>query len=243
MITSLSDIKHVFYINLEHRVDRNVHVQHQLNTIGLGSVAQRFNAIKMENGAIGCSMSHLALLKNALKKRLDHILIIEDDIKFLKPELFKIQLNLFLEKHGNNWDVILFAGNNVPPYEKIDETCVKVNTCLTTTGYLVNGHYIEKLIDNVKTGLTNLLHMPQHHSLYAIDKYWFNLQKNDRWFLIVPLTVIQREDYSDIEKKVMNYTNIMTDLDKPELYKRIKKYKDQQNQKKRYQDIISRFNK
>ena len=243
MITSLSDIKNIFYINLEHRLDRNEHVQQQLDTIGLTSVAKRFNAIKMENGAIGCSMSHLALLKYAVKNSLDHILIIEDDIQFLNPELFKTQLNLFLEMHGNNWDVILFAGNNMPPYEKIDDTCVKVNMCQTTTGYIVNGHYIEKLMDNVKMGITNLLHTPQYHSLYAIDKYWFKLQKMDRWFLIVPLTVVQREDYSDIEKKVINYTNIMTDLDKEEFLKKNKKYNDQENQKKKYLDIISRFNK
>jgi GR25 family glycosyltransferase involved in LPS biosynthesis len=243
MVTCLSDIKNVFYINLEHRTDRKEHVCKQLETIGLGSVQKRFNAIKMTNGAIGCSMSHLALLKNAVKDRLDHILIVEDDIEFLNPEVFKTQLNIFLETHGNNWDVILFAGNNIPPYKKIDDTCVKVGSCQTTTGYLVNGHYIEKLMDNVRTGLTNLLHTPLQHSLYAIDKYWFKLQKIDRWFLIVPLTVVQREDYSDIEKKVINYKNIMTDLDKEELIKQIKIYNDKQIQKKRYQSIMSRFNK
>ena len=243
MVTCLSDIKHIFYINLEHRLDRKEHVCKQLDTIGLGLFAQRFNAIKMSNGAIGCSMSHLALLKNAVKDKLDHILILEYDIQFLNPELFKTQLNKFLETHGNNWDVILFAGNNMPPYEKIDDMCVKVGRCQTTTGYLVNGHYIEKLMDNVKIGLTNLLHTPLQHSLYAIDKYWFKLQNIDRWFLIVPLTVVQREDYSDIEKKVINYTNIMTDLDKEELFKRIKIYKEQQNQKKQYEAIMSRFNK
>jgi GR25 family glycosyltransferase involved in LPS biosynthesis len=239
MVTSLSDIKNVFYINLEHRIDRNEHVQQQLDTIGLGSVQTRFNAIKMSNGAVGCSMSHLALLKKAVKDRLDHILIVEDDIQFLNPELFKTQLNMFLETHGNNWDVILFAGNNMPPYEQIDDTCVKVTICQTTTGYLVNGHYIEKLMDNVKTGLYNLLQTPNQHLLYAIDKYWFKLQQLDRWFLITPLTVVQREDYSDIEKKVINYKNIMTDLDKTELLERIKQYDDK---KKQYEDIMSKFN-
>jgi hypothetical protein len=56
--------------------------------------------------------------------------------------------------------------------------------------------------------------------LYAIDKYWFNLQKVDNWFLIIPLTVTQREDYSDIEKRPTNYTNVMTDLDKEEFFKK-----------------------
>ena len=55
---------------------------------------------------------------------------------------------------------------------------------------------------------------PQMHILYAIDKYWFNLQKIHNWFLIIPLTVTQREDYSDIEKRATNYAQVMTDLDK-----------------------------
>jgi len=55
---------------------------------------------------------------------------------------------------------------------------------------------------------------PQMHILYAIDKYWFNIQKIHNWFLIIPLTVTQREDYSDIEKRATNYAHVMTDLDK-----------------------------
>ena len=221
-ITSLSDIKNVFYINLEHRCVRKVHVESQLESIGLQG--QRFNAIKMPNGAIGCSMSHLKLLQNALQNGLDHILIVEDDIQFLDPELFKTQINTFLSNH-KDWDIILLAGNNMPPYEAIDDTCVKVSRCQTTTGYIVNGNYIEKLLHNVRSGLTNLLHNPGERKLYAIDKYWFNLQKTDNWYLIIPLSVVQREDYSDIEKKVTNYQKLMTDLDKAELFRQIAAYK------------------
>lgn len=64
-INSINEIKHAFYINLDHRTDRKEHVEKELNTIGIK--AERFNAIKMENGAIGCSMSHLKLLQDALK--------------------------------------------------------------------------------------------------------------------------------------------------------------------------------
>ena len=220
-ITSLTDIKHIFYINLEHRGDRKAHVEDQLESIGLQG--ERFNAIKMPNGAVGCSMSHLKLLQNALKNGLDHILIVEDDIQFLNPDLFKTQINTFLSNHI--WDVILLGGNNMPPYEPVDATCVKVSRCQTTTGYIVNGNYIEKLMNNVRSGLSNLLHNPKEHKAFAIDKYWFNLQKTDNWFLIIPLSVVQREDYSDIEKKITNYQNIMTDLDKAELFKQIAAYR------------------
>lgn len=244
MITCLKDITNIFYINLEHRVDRKEHVESQLDSIGLKGA--RFNAIKMENGAIGCSMSHLKLLQLALKSGLDHILIVEDDILFLDPQLFKSQFDKFLQNQDSgSWDVILFAGNNMPPYEKVDDTCVKVTQCQTTTGYLVNGHYIEKLLNNVKMGLTNLIKDPQNHAKYAIDKYWFSLQKTDNWFLITPLTVVQREDYSDIEKKVINYQSSMTDLDKSELFEKVRIYKEhqqkQQIEQKKYQEMISKF--
>ena len=219
-INSLADIKNIFYINLEHRTDRKEHVEKELLNIGLKE-AQRFNAIKMENGAIGCSMSHLRILQDAQKNNIDHILIVEDDISFLDPELFKNQLNKFFETHKNNWDVVLLAGNNMPPYKIIDDTCIQVSRCQTTTGYIVNGHYIKTLLQNVKIGLTHLINKPTEHAKYAIDKYWFILQQLYKWYLIVPLTVVQREDYSDIEKRVTNFEKHMLDVDKEQMMKAI----------------------
>jgi GR25 family glycosyltransferase involved in LPS biosynthesis len=213
---NISDIKHAFYINLITRPDRKQHVEEQLNIIGIN--ADRFNAIKLPNGALGCSMSHLKRLETAKLNNWPHLLIVEDDIKFLDPELFKTQLNKFLSNH-DDWDVVLIGGNNMPPYQKIDNTCVRVTSCQTTTGYLVNGHYFETLIENFRTGIKKLMTEPEKHKFYAIDKYWFNLQKKGKWFLIIPLTVTQREDYSDIEKRATNYTHVMTDLDKERMFK------------------------
>ena len=216
-LTSLEDIKHAFYINLDHRTDRKEHVTGQLTNLGLQGF-ERFNAIKMENGAVGCSMSHLKILQSAVQNNWDHVLIVEDDITFLDPALFKANFETFLQRNGNNWDVILLAGNNMPPYDAIDDVCIKVKRCQTTTGYLVNGHYIKQLMENVKMGLTQLMYKPASHAMYAIDKFWFVLQAVDKWYLIIPPTVVQREDYSDIEKKRINYQKIMMDLDKKEMF-------------------------
>ena len=214
---NISDIKHAFYINLASRPDRKQHVEEQLKIMGIE--AERFNAIKLANGALGCSLSHLKCLETAKENNWSHLLVVEDDIKFLDPELFKNQLNKFFVNH-NNWDVVIVGGNNVPPYQKIDDTCVKVSSGQTTTGYLVNGHYFDTLIENFRTGIKKLIENPQSPVLYAIDKYWFNIQKIHNWFLIIPLTVTQREDYSDIEKKATNYVNVMTDLDKEWFFKK-----------------------
>ena len=216
-VTSLEDIKNAFYINLDHRTDRKEHVTNQLTNLGLQGF-ERFNAIKMENGAVGCSMSHLKILQTAVQNNWDHVLIVEDDITFLDLDLFKANFETFLQRNGNNWDVILLAGNNMPPYDVVDDVCIKVKRCQTTTGYLVNGHYIKKLMENVKMGLTQLMYKPASHAMYAIDKFWFLLQAVDKWYLIIPPTVVQREDYSDIEKRRTNYQKIMMDLDKKEMF-------------------------
>ena len=75
-------------------------------------------------------------------------------------------------------------------------------------------------------GLTHLINSPTETVKYAIDKFWFVLQNNSKWYLITPLTVVQREDYSDIEKRVTNYQELMQDLDKSELFKAIKEMRD-----------------
>jgi GR25 family glycosyltransferase involved in LPS biosynthesis len=217
-ITCLEDIKHIFYINLEHRVDRKQHVEAELTKIGLQGYT-RFNAIKIENGALGCSMSHLKCLQIAKENSWSHVLIVEDDILFLDKDVFIKQINNFFKNHVDDWDTLLISGNNIPPYERFDDTCVKVTTCQTTTGYLVKSHYYDKLIQNIKMGIVYLTRRPQHDHLYAIDKFWFTLQRADNWLLLTPLTVVQREDYSDIQKRKTNFIKGMIDLDKTSLIK------------------------
>jgi len=211
-MNNISDITNVVYINLDSRTDRKAHIEEQLRTVGFKNF-QRFKAIKTTNGAIGCTMSHLKCLENARDNKLSHLLIFEDDTLFLDPSLFQQQFNTFLSRH-KSWDVVLLAGNNMLPYSKIDDTCIKVTHCQTTTAYLVNGKYFNTLINNIKTGLNKLMHNEKEETLYAIDKYWLTLQKRDNWYLIIPLKVIQKEGYSDIGKKNVNYTSLMTNINK-----------------------------
>ena len=215
-MNSIADISHAFYINLDSRPDRKAHVERQMSNIGIP--VSRFKAIKLSNGALGCSMSHLKILEFAKINNLPHVLIVEDDILFTDVSLFTTQFNKFLELH-KDFDVVLISGNNLPPYKNIDETCVKVTQCQTTTGYLVQNHYYDTLIENYRKGIKKLIENPTNHKLFAIDKFWFQLQKVHNWYLIIPLSVTQREDYSDIEKRPTNYSRAMLDLDKEAFFK------------------------
>jgi len=209
-----NDIKNIFYINLNRRIDRKQHVETQLNL--LNWQAHRFPAILNKFGALGCSLSHLTLLRYAKHNNLDHILILEDDVTFLDPKLFLNSLNFFLENH-KDFDVLLLAGNNMGDYKMIDNCCVKVSHCQTTTAYLVKCHYYDTLIDNYQKGINLLTQNPSKSNLFAIDQYWGTLQISHKWYLLTPLTVVQRPDISDIERRPTDYRNIMLDLDKSNL--------------------------
>ena len=208
----LEEFKYIYYINLEHRTDRKEHVTKEFANLGIKNLT-RFNAIRNTNGAVGCTLSHIKVLQDAKKNGLPYIMVVEDDIQFTNPGLFKNQLSGLL-RSVEQWDVILVAGNNLPPYKKVNDFCVKVAQCQTTTGYIVKADYYDTLINNMKEGLVKLMKEPHRHFLYAVDKYWFFLQQRDQWLLVTPLTVVQRVDYSDIERRMTNYRKVMTDLDK-----------------------------
>ena len=79
---------------------------------------------------------------------------------------------------------------------------------------MVKQHYYDKLIHNIKTGLDLLIQYPKNHVHFAIDKWWTKLQKNDNWYFIYPPTVIQAPDYSDIEKRNVDYGKHLLDINK-----------------------------
>lgn len=208
--------EHTLFINLESRTDRLLHVTNQLKKLNVEGT--HFNAVKMENGAIGCTISHIRCLEQAKKANWPQVFICEDDICFSNPELLLDHVSKFKQHVGDAWDVLIIGGNNVPPYQPIGDFCAKITNCQTTTGYVVNQPYYDTLIANFRNGLQLLLKNPNNKPQYAIDMYWKRLQPQDRWYIITPLTVYQLEGYSDIEHKTTNYKNMMLDINKPWLF-------------------------
>ena len=202
-------LKNNYYINLDHRKDRKEETLKELKKIGIHN-PNRFNAIKNEKGAIGCSMSHLKVIELAKKNNWDYVVVFEDDVKFVKPEETLKKLNKIVNSNIN-WNVILLGGNNFKPYEIINEDCIKVNNCQCCSSYIVQKSYYEVLINHWTKGLDKLIRTYDYPK-YACDQYWKLLQKKDNFLLITPVEVVQREDYSDIEKTNVNYINSMKNV-------------------------------
>ena len=113
---------------------------------------------------------------------------------------------------------MLVAGNNRQPFTNISDYCIKVSHCVTTTGYIVQQHYYDTIINNFVNSVQQLIAYPTSISNFACDVYWLKMQRANNWYLIIPLTVYQLEGYSDIECKNVEYKDLMTTLNKPNLY-------------------------
>ena len=214
-----SDIKHAIYINLDSRPDRRAQFESHFEEIYRGYPAEytffpitRFSAIKHERGAIGCSKSHIECIRFAKQNGWDHVLIMEDDALVKHPAILSSQVSSFLSNFQDNWDVVLFSGNNYPPFKIESPCCFRIANCQTTGCYLVCSRYYDTLLRNFEEGVAQLEANPGDVSSFACDAYWKKLQRADRWYLITPICVTQRPGYSDIEKHFVNYENLMLDL-------------------------------
>jgi hypothetical protein len=206
--------EHTLFINLEHRTDRLDHVQKELAKLNIKG--ERVNAVKAKVGAIGCSLSHIRCLDMAKQQDWEYVFICEDDITFTDPELLLRNLKQFYEDETVQWDMLIIGGNVVPPYQRINDAYIRVLNCQTTTGYIVKKSYYDTLIKNFKESTGLLMKHPTElgKKHYALDIYWKKLQLQDFWYMITPPTVIQYENYSDIEGRNTSYDHLMLDLEK-----------------------------
>jgi GR25 family glycosyltransferase involved in LPS biosynthesis len=232
-------LNHILYINLDHRTDRKEHLIGEFKKLGIEH-AQRFPAIRMQAGNVGCTLSHIRCLELAKSRKWPYVCICEDDITFTNSAVFLESLRKFAES-DISWDVLVLGGNNAPPFTPINNYCVRVQNIQTTTGYIVTKEYYDVLLANFKEGLDRLMREPEKKKQFSLDIYWKGLQFRDRWYCLIPLTVIQYYDYSDIEEKVMDYSGMMLDLEKRALMERLMREQQQQQKEEKKKTRISMF--
>lgn len=197
----------VLYINLAHRSDRKTHIEKELKKLSsICNNIERVDAIKHKNGAKGCGMSHIKALEYAKRNKWHNVLIVEDDLLFKNGNLVK-NVNNSLNNLNNKFDILMFSGNVLKQNNINKNNLAKPINVQTTSCYLVNNHYYDKLINVFKESVQNLKDTKEHSNSHkwAIDRNWFKLQEKDNWYIFNPTIAYQMEDYSDIENKKVNY--------------------------------------
>lgn len=196
----------IYYINLDHRKDRNENILKELDKFPeTKNKIKRIPGIAHKVPSCGCCMAHIECYNDFIASDYNTCIIFEDDFIFDRPTE-EIQNNLSRFFSSNiEWDCIMFGINyNIiqPSYIDYLAKCINVQTA---SGYAITKDMCIKLLENTKECVNMLEKGKKHEGKYAIDQIWKSLQPNNNWYVFIPRFGRQRPDYSDIEKRKVDY--------------------------------------
>jgi len=202
-----NNIDIVYYINLDHRTDRLENINNELNktNIDKNKINRIAGVYNKEYGFIGCSQSHYNALSKFIESDINNknCLILEDDFEFTvnQDEIDKMLNYVFNNIH---FDILMLSSNTFESKNTTHSYIDKILNAQTASGYIVNRRFAKILLNNYQEGLT-LLNKSKNPPDHAIDIYWKKLQPIFNWYCLNPKIGKQMENYSDIEKKKVNY--------------------------------------
>jgi hypothetical protein len=197
------------YINLDKREDRKKEILHELELLTIPpEKIQRVAGVYIpKNGHKGCIQSHILAIKLAQMNNWDNIAIFEDDAQMVdNPEKTITTINNALVELPENWDVLMLATANKKEEPLSDKQHInKLNASTTSSAYIVNGKYYDKLIklfeySNVMMS-QNKWGKDDGHEPYALDQKWMELQGQDNWFCAKKDLFTQRNSKSTINSR------------------------------------------
>lgn len=190
---------HCIYINLDRRQDRRVQIESELAKMNL--TAERFPAIARSPGGLGCTHSHLAVLKLARARGYESVLVFEDDFAFsVEPEEF----HSAMKSIPSSFDVILLAYNLIRGSPTNLPTLGRVFEAQAASAYIVHSRYYTTLIEQWEKGVELYEANPHQHWLYINDQYWKPLQLKGVWYYFLRPLGMQRPSWSDLGQKFMD---------------------------------------
>jgi len=202
-------IDRIIYINLDYRQDRKEEIEKEIQKMDLTDKTERFSAIRVaELGILGCTKSHLAVLKLAKERGYKNVLVLEDDFEFtISKSEFEQNLSTFFDSRID-YDVCMIS-YLLQKFEENETESPYIGRVLeaqTASGYLVKAEYYDKMIELYEWACP-LLETTKAHWLYANDQCWKSLQIKDNWFYFKKRFGKQRASYSDNSMTFMDYGN------------------------------------
>lgn len=198
MVSLNNFFQEIHCINLDRRTDRWQECVEEFNKHNLK--VERYPAFDGKNldthpflnpGQMGAIYSHRGIIEKAKERKLNNILILEDDVQF--DEELNFKFSEIYDRIPQDWDVILFGGNHSAnnPWASgeliyYDENVYKVTYSLALHCYAVKSTIFDLAIETFsKMNKTN-------------DSLFADIQKDINCYIIRPHLAWQRPSYSDL---------------------------------------------
>lgn len=204
-------------INLNKRPDRMAELMHVLPPLNFLKPT-RVEAVEAKPGFIGCALSHIKCIEQALEDGLPYCIVMEDDAMPVcrNFEVRLIQVLSFLEKNLNKWEVFnsFPVGDN---FDMIHKVLSAKDGIVETFGGL-NTHFMIYNVSKVGKELVALKdryldsknHNREAEGKLAWDEY---LARNCRTCTALPLMTIAYSEDSDITRNGLAHLQVQRHFD------------------------------
>lgn len=193
----------IYVLNLEDRHDRHLEIlselcrmQAPLNRV-YRYVAKRetITGDKTIDGYAGCTKNHGNIAEHFLQTPHTHALILEDDVTFSCDVDGNLErLKKFFDRKYD-YEVCLLNSSKYHTIKEFDDLLLlSYQECTTCSAYLLSKPGAKKALFYFRDGYTKMIE--QKNTAYICDRYWAEMQKNNKFFLFKTKMGYQRCNYS-----------------------------------------------
>lgn len=183
----------VVILNLKERIDRRVQIEQELQRVGINEV-QFFESFS--GGHKGFNKSMFEVLKE--NQDVNRLLILEDDCYFTSNGL----LSESLRQMPFTWDIISFGANLRSKHYKVKTNLVSLKDAWMSHAIGYSNKMIKWIVENYDQEL--------------VYDEWLRLNVYPRFecYMTYPVVAWQRESYSDLMLKDVDYSQILRETNK-----------------------------
>lgn len=194
----------VYLINLEKRADR---LKESKNELKLHNIkAKTFKAVDgiflykgiPKAGAIGCTKSHLSIIREIIENGYQRTLILEDDISFNVDvqEIFSNAIEAVPE-----WEMLYFGGNHYERPEEIESNkhFVRLKETYSTFAYAITLEFAKEIYPLLESESFDTI----------IDIFYAKMHRNKKVFCFKEKLCTQRPSFSDVQNRFTDYSKLL----------------------------------
>lgn len=205
----------IYCINLEERIDRWEQAQVEFDKIGITKDVQRWPATKHSDGNLGCTLSHMSLIKHCIKNGYKNVLVFEDDVLFVESDVERLKKSLKDLFEMGNWDLFYIGATidpNVSRFDRVTDEILRTNFAYTTHAYAANQQAFKPMVEAWETMLS------RGHTIVDTTLSSEIVRKRGKSFIVDPIYAIQQPGLSNIGNNVVDSYEWMVDF-----FNRVKK--------------------
>lgn len=198
----------IYILNLEERKDRYLEILAEL--CRMKAPLHRIHHYKAKKEVVtgdrgldamaGATQDHGNMTEDFLKGPHQHCLILEDDVTFtadIEGNLKRLK-QFFDRKY--DYEVCLLNSSKYHQIKEYDDLLLRsYQECTTTSAYLLSRKGAERALFYFRDGYDKMIKLRNTH--YCCDRYWAEMQKDDKFFLFRTKLGYQRGNYSSITGK------------------------------------------